>query len=366
MDFDHIKQTMDATGLDYETARQIVEQQGRPSSGNGNMARIGSEDLDQWAGMTPAAEPDRPPGQLPLYKRLDMLKAQRNQPPTTTRPSLPPPVNESPVPRRAAVEPPSAPPVCARCRDAGYLIADARVGDPNFGTLVPCVCRTEAQQARAQHARSVRASALLARLQGDLGRLAACTFATFDRSTSVRIHVTPFDGAPNGPALPPAEAYATCTVYADRPGGWLYLWGKPGAGKTHLAAAIAQAAAAAGTPTLYASAPQQLNFVKDGFKDHSSNERLDALIAVELLVLDDLGAEQPTEWAAATLFALLDERYRHDRPTVFTSNLHPDELGRTATSTSVVSQYARIADRIAGQCGGGLCLELRGTSYRRR
>jgi DNA replication protein DnaC len=365
MNTDRIQEIMESTGLDYETARQIVEQQNRPNTGNGNMARIGPEDLALWKDATPTEEPARPPGQLPLYKRLDALKAQRNQPPTTMKPSLPPPANESPVPRRGAVEPPAPPPACTRCRDAGYLIADARIGDPSFGKLVPCSCRTEAQHARAQQARTLRASALLARLQGDLGRLAACTFESFDHTSPVRIHVTPFDGAPSGPSLPPAGAHATCTIYADRPGGWLYLWGQRGTGKTHLAAAIAQAAAAAGTPTLYASAPRQLDFVKDGFRDRSSSERLEALIEVDLLVLDDLGSEQPTEWAAATLFALLDERYRHDRPTVFTSNLHPDKLGGTANA-SIAGQYARIADRIAGQCGGGLCLELRGPSYRRR
>lgn len=361
MDYDAIKQTMDATGLDYDTARQIVSQRQRPATGDGSFAPIGPNDLSVWKDLTPVERPAHPPEHIPLYKRLEALKAQRTQPPTTTKPSSPPPASALPAPRHDGVEPPA----CPRCRDAGYVVADARIGDADFGKLVPCACRLAAQQERAQLTQHTRATALLNRLQGDLGRLAACTFATFDCTSAITAHVTDFTGATSGPAVPPGGALATCTIYAEQPGGWLYVWGARGTGKTHLAAATAQAAAAAGTPTLYASAPRQLDFVKDGFRDRSANERLDALIGIDLLVLDDLGAEQPTEWAAATLFALLDERYRYDRPTVFTSNLHPDALGRTA-SASVAAQYARIADRIAGQCGGGLCLELRGSSYRRR
>ncbi|HEY6541149.1 MAG TPA: ATP-binding protein, partial [Ktedonobacteraceae bacterium] len=47
---------------------------------------------------------------------------------------------------------------------------------------------------------------------------------------------------------------------------------------------------------------------------------LDNMREAELLVLDDLGAQQSTPWATEKLFQLLNYRYNYCMPTVITTN----------------------------------------------
>jgi DNA replication protein DnaC len=117
-----------------------------------------------------------------------------------------------------------------------------------------------------------------------------------------------------------AQALEDAQLYAEEPCGWLYLCGPCGAGKSHLAAAIANQLAMSGRGVTYASVPDLLRFVRRGFGDGAADERLDALIQTHVLVLDDLGAEYLTAWAAEQLFILLNARYLTDRATVLTSN----------------------------------------------
>jgi DNA replication protein DnaC len=84
--------------------------------------------------------------------------------------------------------------------------------------------------------------------------------------------------------------------------------------------------AAKGLGAAYASTPDLLRFVRRGIAGGGADERLDALMEVELLVLDDLGAERMTPWADEQLFVLLNARYLAERPTVLTSNERPDAL----------------------------------------
>jgi DNA replication protein DnaC len=111
-----------------------------------------------------------------------------------------------------------------------------------------------------------------------------------------------------------------------RPTGWLYLCGPCGAGKSHLAAAIANTMAANGRSVTYASVPDLLRFIRRGFGGGAADERLDTLMQIDVLILDDLGAEYLTAWASEQLFVLLNARYLADRATVLTSNDRPEAL----------------------------------------
>src|SRR6266508_6853616 len=75
----------------------------------------------------------------------------------------------------------------------------------------------------------------------------------------------------------------------------------------------------------------------EGGGDGAADERLDALMQIDVLILDDLGAEYLTAWAAEQLFVLLNARYLSERATVLTSN---DRLEALPT---------RVASRIAEQ-----------------
>lgn len=130
----------------------------------------------------------------------------------------------------------------------------------------------------------------------------------------------------------------------------LYLFGIPGSGKTHLAAAIGNAVLSA----RFMTAPELLLSIKKTFKDDGADDSLlDSLSQTKLLILDDLGSEKPTEWVKETLFILIDRRYTHNLPTVITSNYSLDELK--------MRLGYRIASRIAEVCE---MVELRPNDYR--
>lgn len=92
----------------------------------------------------------------------------------------------------------------------------------------------------------------------------------------------------------------------------------------------------------FVTVPGLLQRLKKTFKKDaiaSGGEILDELIEHRLLVLDDVGAEQGTEWALATLHTLLSERINECRPTIVTSNL----------STIGIDKYDhRAASRLSG------------------
>ena len=52
----------------------------------------------------------------------------------------------------------------------------------------------------------------------------------------------------------------------------------------------------------------------------SEADILGQVMKAELLVLDDLGAERPTDWVEETMNLIVNTRYNDRKPTIFTSN----------------------------------------------
>lgn len=224
---------------------------------------------------------------------------------------------------------------CDICQDAGWLLVDKQGGQYGNKDLVRCECGEAADAERARLLARAKMQAVTGRLQSELGRLASCTFDNFDGTRP--LPVLKWEGQEVSEAVQRRalrKALDTCKQYAEVPEGWLYLHGAYGAGKSHLAAAIANKRITTGDDVYYRSVPGMLDDIRKGFKDHSSDQIFEALLKVDLLILDDIGAEHMKDWAEERLFVLLNER--QGRPMVLTSNLHPDELP------------ARLASRIAG------------------
>ncbi len=116
-----------------------------------------------------------------------------------------------------------------------------------------------------------------------------------------------------------ASAYEAAKAFAAAPKGWFVLSGPSGSGKTHLVAAIASEALKHGHTVLYKSVPDLLDYLRSAFSPGSEmpyDESFDQVRNIDLLVLDDLGAQSSTPWAKEKLDQLLTHRFNGELPTV--------------------------------------------------
>ena len=108
----------------------------------------------------------------------------------------------------------------------------------------------------------------------------------------------------------------------------LYLNGSFGCGKTYLVAALFNELAKLGYQSVITYFPEFLRSLKANF-DNSDvyNYQFDRVKYAELLLIDDIGAENLSEWARdEVLQTILQYRMEEKLPTFFTSNLTLDEL----------------------------------------
>lgn len=105
--------------------------------------------------------------------------------------------------------------------------------------------------------------------------------------------------------------------------------GPSGAGKTHLAAAIANERIAMGEQVLFVVVPDLLDHLRASFGPSSEvpyDELFEKVKAIPLLILDDLGTQSSTPWAQEKLFQILNHRYNAQLPTVITCNCPLEDI----------------------------------------
>jgi DNA replication protein DnaC len=205
-----------------------------------------------------------------------------------------------------------------RCDGSGFLY------DDDGRTARPCSCRP-ARMARK------RAAAVAGRLPKRFRGV------SFDRPPVSDMARQPGLSATVGAVRRYCE---TIDQQLDA-GNGLWLMGGPGTGKTTLAMLASKEAIKRGHSVAIYSVPRLLAEIRDTY-DAGAGQRSYAdffqdLVTVDLLHLDDLGAEKQTEWVLEQLYALVNERYEQERSIVVTSNVTEageleDQIGKRTIS----------------------------------
>jgi DNA replication protein DnaC len=194
------------------------------------------------------------------------------------------------------------------CDGSGWIL-----GPENLAR--PCECR-ESRMAR-RRARGV-ASAIPPRYRG----------VSFDRP--------PVSDMAREPAQAPVVA--AVRDFADRieeridAGRGVWLMGDVGTGKTTLAMLVSKAAVETGCTVAIYSLPRLLARIRRTYDADPGEDSylgfFERLTSVDLLHIDDLGAEKRSDWVLEQLYAIVDDRYQAERSMVVTTNLDQAELER--------------------------------------
>lgn len=228
---------------------------------------------------------------------------------------------------------------CRPCRDTGWRTRNLMPGEPGFGELVECTCPA--------------GSAIRQRRQDRVWQAAG---------------------------IPPKFAKYTLETLAKRPGKallaerlgewrrtrhWLLLTGRPGTCKSGAAAALLSAHQAEGGQGLFVLLNRLLDRLQATFGARDDQpgylEAFETLVAAELLVLDDVGANgKPlSAWGQEQVFKLIDARDLAERQTILTTNL--PAAGKSTELLRYVGEPTW--DRIRGRVGRWV-VETTGTSQR--
>ncbi len=145
-------------------------------------------------------------------------------------------------------------------------------------------------------------------------------------------------------------AYSLALDFARQPEGWLMLQGVHGCGKTHLAAAIANARIAAGEPALFVVVADLLDYLRSAFGPDSRVSYARFFEEVKqspLLILDDFGDQSSTPWARSKLFQLINHRYNARLPMVVTTCLSLDEMELRISSRFADPRFGTVFNILA-------------------
>jgi DNA replication protein DnaC len=134
-------------------------------------------------------------------------------------------------------------------------------------------------------------------------------------------------------------------------GRGIWFQGDVGTGKTTLAMLISTEALRQGHSVAIYSLPRLLGMLRESFNDGSLaslSEILERLGAVELLHIDDVGAEKTSPWVLEQLYSIVNARYEDGRAIVLTTNLDHEALREQIGE--------RTVSRLVEMCGDPLPL----------
>ncbi len=190
---------------------------------------------------------------------------------------------------------------CKDCEDSGWLDA------PDGNAVVPCHCREQLVAGRRSRALS---GVIPRRYQG----------ASVDRPPISLMPTAQVDLV---------RAYIRDLEKQLDQGRGLWFFGDVGTGKTTLAMLVSQTAIEARRSVAIYSLPRLLAEIRGTFEDDADGsyvDLLDRLAEIDLLQIDDLGAEKTSDWVLEQLYSIINSRYEAQRSIIITTNLERDQL----------------------------------------
>lgn len=219
---------------------------------------------------------------------------------------------------------------CPKCGGSTWLIDDN-------GDSTPCDCRPR----RIRRAQTRGLATTIPRRYNGL--------AISDDGRNITDHGRPLSFAPE--ITRTVLRYCRTIEEQLAHGRGLWFEGDTGTGKTTLAMAVSKQALESGHSVAIYSMPRLLARIRNTFDSDSDStyaELFKQLTAVDLLHLDDVGAEQQTEWVLEQLYSIVNERYEDGKAVMITTNLGVDDLRRQIGE--------RTVSRLMEICGDALPL----------
>lgn len=132
-------------------------------------------------------------------------------------------------------------------------------------------------------------------------------------------------------ALTAMRDFTSAYLAHQQPKG-IILTGPTGCGKTHLVAAAANDLLERNIDVLFLVVPEFLDQLRASYRRENEGENDGELVrraySAHVLVLDDLGAHNFTEWVQNQLFTIINYRLNHELPCLITTNLKLEEMNR--------------------------------------
>ena len=155
----------------------------------------------------------------------------------------------------------------------------------------------------------------------------------------------------------------------SQPFGLLFM-GPQGVGKTHLAVGIIkQLMRLKSVPCLFRTFPELLKEIQNSYNAVSQTSELSLLTPVletEVLVLDELGAQNPSSWVRDEVAYVLNYRYNENKVTILTTNYKDEEERKDAKAgiTDTLSERigVRMRSRLYEMCK---TIKMDGNDFRR-